>query len=164
MSKGLSGLFSGTKGAKNAIPGEAVFKSPKYEFFENVSKRKDIDPGGKFDIVLHGAPNHVKMEVNGRSFSCSPRNLARIIMHNPEYKKGQPIRLLSCYTGSMTNGFAQNLANKLNAVVYAPSDIVWAYPDGRIIVASALKGSPVLLPDLTRIGKFIPFYPGGNRE
>ena len=163
MIKGLSGLFSGTKGAKNAIPGEAVFKSPKYEFFENASKRKDIDPGGKFDILAHGSFDHVQIELNGKIFLFSSRDLARVITHNPAYRKGQPIRLLSCYTGATTNGFAQNLANKLNAVVYAPSDLVWAFPNGAIVVAPRQKDRPQY-PDLTRMGQFIPFYPGGSKK
>ncbi len=96
-------------------------------------------------------------------FKFNSRYIARIIMHNPQYKKKQSIRLLSCYTGSTTNGFAQNLANKLNVVVYAPTNIVWAYPGGKIVVAPRQTNNPDY-PDLSKKGKFVAFYPGGNKK
>ena len=69
--------------------------------------------------------------------------------------------LLSCYTGSTENGFAQNLANKLNIRVTAPNDILWAYPNGRMVVAPP-SIIDVSKPDLSKIGGFVDFMPGGN--
>ena len=85
----------------------------------------------------------------------------------PGYKRGQAIRLLSCSTGTRSDGFAQNIANKLNATVYAPSDILWAYPNGRHVIAAAKPSSRdpnVMVPDLRRIGRFVKYTPGGNRR
>jgi hypothetical protein len=33
--------------------------------------------------------------------------------------------MLSCSTGTLPDGFAQNLSNKMNKEVIAPSDILW---------------------------------------
>ena len=80
-----------------------------------------------------------------------------------DYKKGQPIRLLSCNTGSTMSGFAQSLANKLNVVVEAPTKLVWAYPNGKYIVAARRKDNPQF-PDLNNQGSFKKFYPGGKKK
>ena len=47
--------------------------------------------------------------------------------------KSQAVRLLSCSTGRITdtaNCFAQLLANELGMMVYAPTDIIYAFPNG----------------------------------
>jgi hypothetical protein len=67
---------------------------------------------------------------------------------------GQPIRLLSCGTGALPNGLAQNLANKLGVTVIAPNDIIWAFPNGRLTIGPA---------PLTNTGSFLPFSPEGFR-
>ena len=85
-----------------------------------------------------------------------------MIQKNPQYKK-QGIRLLSCNTGSLANGFAQNLANKLGVIVYALNKLCWSDANGNYMVASRSVTNPKR-PSTTDIGKFIAFYPGGNRR
>ena len=73
MSKGYSGLFSGTRGSFAAVPGEAVFKSyvftaqgnKDYTYFKNIARRTDVDANGIYDVVAHGAPNKIQIEHNG---------------------------------------------------------------------------------------------------
>ena len=86
-----------------------------------------------------------------------------ILKRRSDYKRGQPLRLLSCDTGSSTIGFAQNLANKLNVVVEAPTKLVWAYPNGKYFVAGRRKDNPNL-PDMNNPGVFKKFYPGGKKK
>ena len=76
-----------------------------------------------------------------------------------EYKK-QPIRLLSCNTGSQTNGFAQNLADKLGVPVMAPNNLLWNYSNkvGNMDVAPRKRTDPSN-PDLNQKGEFVVFYP-----
>ena len=69
--------------------------------------------------------------------------------------------MLSCNTGSIENGFAQNLANALGKPVYAPNNYIWAFPSGKHFIAGRLKNGK---PDYSIIGKFIKFVPGGNRN
>ena len=82
----------------------------------------------------------------------------------PGYKKGQSIRLLSCNTGTLNHGFAQDLANKLNVTVWAPSSYLWAYPNGKHFIADKKIVNEVAKPDYSKMGRFIKFTPGGNRK
>ena len=73
MSKGYSGLFSGTKGAMLAVPGEAAVESyvltaqgaKDYTYFQNIARRADVDANGIYDVVAHGASNRIQIEHNG---------------------------------------------------------------------------------------------------
>ena len=79
----------------------------------------------------------------------------------PGYKKGQPIRLLSCNTGTSSASFAQNLANKLNVSVWAPDKYLWASYSGNHFVAGMTKDGK---PDYSDKGKFVEYKPGGNKN
>lgn len=160
MGGGYHGGFGGTGGA---AAGDAVFKSSPEQFFKNAARRADKDRNGVFDVVAHGKSSVILVEHGDTVIEADSRTVARLIKGRPGYKKGQPIRLLSCDTGSSTSGFAQNLANKLNVVVEAPTKIVWAYPSGKIIVAGRRKDNPQL-PDLGNRGTFKKFYPGGKKR
>ena len=106
-----------------------------------------------YDVIAHGLPNSITMTINGRPYNVGHRNAARFISNQPGYTSGQPIRLLSCDTGSCPNGFAQNLANKMGVPVMAPTHKIWPYPGGDFVIG----------PHHTRpIGKFNTFYPGDN--
>ena len=52
---------------------------------------------------------------------------------------------------------------KLNVVVEAPTKLVWAYSDGRIVVAGR-KETGTESPDLKNPGRFKKFYPGGKKK
>lgn len=162
MGAGYHGGFGATKGHFEGIPsaGEIVFASSDYTYMKNIANRKDIDPDDLYDVVAHGTPYKIKFG-DGDNDYYTPRQLARILKYRKDYaKKG--IRLLSCNTGILPNGFAQHLANKLNVVVWAPNNIIWAYPSGRHIIAprSQLNSK---YPDSKIRGKFVPFYPGGKK-
>ena len=160
MGGGFHGGFWNTYGA---APGDAVFQSSPHEYFQNISHRPDIDYNGVYDVVAHGGATIIQISHNGHTLEVDSRVASRLIKTKGDYNKGQPIRLLSCSTGSSISGFAQNLANKLNVVVEAPTSLVWAYPNGRYIVAPRRKDNPSL-PDLSHKGKFKKFYPGGNKH
>lgn len=160
MGAGYHGGFGHTYGA---VAGDTVIRSSPYQYFSNISKRKDIDANGVYDFVAHGEPFTVQYERNGKPEPITARTVSHIILGKADYHKKQPIRLLSCSTGSVPDGFAQNLANKLNVVVEAPTKLVWAYPDGHYIVAGRSRKNPNL-PNLSDRGAFKKFYPGGNKK
>jgi RHS repeat-associated protein len=114
-------------------------------FLVNASKAKSAK--GMLDVAVHGSPRSVSIGDN----VVNHRVLAHLIEHNPEFNR-QAIRLLSCETGCLADGFAQNLANKIGVAVYAPDDIIWAYPDGSLSIGP--------LP-IANSGDFMPFLPGG---
>ncbi|HZP53624.1 DUF6531 domain-containing protein [Actinocrinis sp.] len=98
---------------------------------------------GFHDVIIHGSPTDFGPQPtswkNGTNFDH--RTLANLLEHDPSYAGG-PIRLLSCSTGKLPDGAAQNLANKLGVTVVAPTDTLWAYPSGRLTVGStALRSS-----------------------
>lgn len=164
MGSGRSGLYSGASPAGlSPVAGDLVLRSPQYDYFDYMSRRKDVDPDGKLDIVAHGSSEIIKLEINGKELLVDARTISRILAHSKKHKKKQPIRLLSCETGSKADGFAQNLANKLNTIVYAPTELVWAFPSGRHIVAPRDPNKPDH-PHPTLRGSFIPFYPGGKKK
>ena len=84
---------------------------------------------------------------------------AALLIQNSDGYSGQAIRLLSCNVGSSDNGFAQNLANKLNVEVYAPTNYLWATSNGNYFVAGM---NDLGMPDMNNTGFFKLFIPGGN--
>lgn len=161
MGAGSYGGFGNTYGT--AVPGDAVYRSNPELYFEYIGKRTDKDKNGVYDIVAYGEKKIIRVEHNGKIISIDSRVAAKLIAHKKDYKNGQALRLLSCNTGSSPQGFAQNLANKLNVVVEAPTKLVWAFPNGKYIVASRMKNNPNK-PNLKDLGRFKKFYPGGKKK
>ena len=154
----------GAKGASadaaagQAVPGAANFMGESDQFFKNVSKRSDIDSNGYFDVIAHGSTQKIEVVTPGGTIMADQRVVSRLIENNPAYS-GQPIRLLSCDTGACDAGFAQSLANKMGVSVKAPTNLVWAYGDGRMVVAPRSPSNPNF-PDLSNQGEFKIFNLG----
>jgi hypothetical protein len=152
---GARGLVDDVVPKNNPAAGPVNFMEETDRFFLNASKRSDIDPDGYFDVVAHGSPNKIQIETLNGPVLVDHRTAARLIEQQPGYN-GQNIRLFSCSTGACDTGFAQNLANKLNVEVQAPTDLLWAYPNGKTVVApKGLDG----LPDLSNVGEIKIFQP-----
>lgn len=103
---------------------------------------------GFFDFAAHGGANSI--EYGSKDMVLSAREVARVIKHDKAYN-GEKIRLLSCSTGSTEDGFAQQLANALGVEVEAPTDVLFVYPDGRMMIG--FDGS----------GEMKIFKPGGRK-
>lgn len=161
MGAGIHGGFGNTYGA--AVPGDAIYKSDPFRYFDYIKNRSDKDRNGVYDVVAHGKDAIIQIEHNGKTIEIDSRITSKLLSRRGDYKRGQPIRLLSCDTGASSTGFAQNLANKLNVVVEAPTKLVWAFPNGKYIVASRRTDNPNL-PNLNDLGTFKKFYPGGKKK
>lgn len=157
MGSGRSGLYSGTHGSL-AVPDSTDYMKPNDTFSQYIRRRKDIDTAGFYDIIAHGSPVSIKVQHNGNTIEIDHRIAAKLFKSDKNYKR-QGIRLLSCNTGKLDNGFAQNLANKLNVPVKAPTDLLWATPSGKHYVASGKMINGNLVDDLTHKGSFKTFYP-----
>lgn len=162
MGGGFHGGFGNTKGNANAVAGDAIYKSGDKLYFDYISKRKDIDSNGKYDFVAHGKAKNIQVSHNGKDVDINSRVAAKLLKNRDDYKKGQPIRLLSCDTGKGNNSFAQSLANKLNVTVYAPTEKIWANPNGTHFIAASMKNNSSKA-DLKKLGYFKKFIPGGNK-
>jgi hypothetical protein len=152
-------------GANDAAAGPVNLMGNGDQFFKNAAKRVDIDPNGSFDVIAHGNSQNIEVMTANGAVTVDQRVAAKLIENSPGYT-GQPVRLLSCETGACDAGFAQNLANKMGVPVQAPTEVVWAYGDGRMVVAprtSTNPSSPLYnVPDLSRQGTFKTFVPGGG--
>lgn len=106
------------KRRKEIIKKGIALKKPIFDNEALGKYAKYIIPEEKYyDVVLHGAPNYMLFfdEI------IDAETLGAIIIQRDDYKKGTPIRLISCRTGENENGVAQYLANKLNVEVLAPN-------------------------------------------
>ena len=130
--------------------GQSNFMAPGEQFAENAAKATPLD--GYHDVIIHGTPSDFGPSpmswADGSNFGH--RTLAGLIRGDPGYAGG-PIRLMSCGTGGTGATAAQNLANKLGTEVLAPSDMLHAFPDGRLVV-----GRRATVPS----GEWRRFFPG----
>jgi RHS repeat-associated protein len=88
---------------------------------------------GYYDVVVHGSPESIGYKINGVWHRLTPEMLANHVMNRSDYQ-GQAVRLISCSTGALPNGFAQKLANKMGVTVKAPGDTVWSNAAGKLLV------------------------------
>ena len=144
-----------------AVAGNMVLRSDPYTYFDNIKNRIDVDDNGFFDIVAHGGNYKVQIEINGKAQPVDHRFIGNMLLHSDAYN-GQPIRLLSCNTGRLADGFAQNLANFMNVEVCAPTKYIWAYPNGKHLVAEGIEINGKLVMDEFDKGIMKIFYPGGG--
>ena len=162
MGSGISGRYKGTRGSGFAA-GSTNLMSPNEPFIPNISKRLDIDVGGFYDVIAHGNANQIKIYVNGREHLVDHRVLANLIKRNNKAST-MNVRLLSCNTGSTSDGFAQNLANKLNVEVKAPDKYLFANPSGTYFVKNGKKVGKDILPIMATKGEFKLFKPTKRRQ
>lgn len=69
----------------------------------------------------------------------SPNELANMIKSAPGYND-KPVWLIGCNVGS--GDYAQQVADILGTTVFAPTDLVWIYPNGTMIVAPRDPDNP----------------------
>lgn len=162
MSKGYSGLFNGTKGSRVAFASTDYMK-PTDDFSVYIKNRKDIDADGFYDIIAHGNETSIEIQHNGITIKVNHRVAAKLFKQDKKYN-GKAIRLLSCSTGKLDTGFAQNLANKLNIPVKAPTDILWAKPSGKYYVTAGKTVNGRLVEDFSAPGRFKTFYPQRRKK
>ncbi|MCQ2797618.1 MAG: hypothetical protein MJ241_04065 [Bacilli bacterium] len=155
--KGNSPLFE-PHAMRGARVGDISFmgNGRKADFARNASRRKDVDPDGLIDVVAHGSAYIIEIESGGKTICLNSREAGRLIKKYPAFKKSKGIRLLSCSTGSSSEGFAQHLANSLGKVVFAPTKRLWALPNGHMYVSSDRYN--------TDKGEFMKFIPGGVKH
>jgi RHS repeat-associated protein len=103
---------------------------------------------GYTDVVIHGSETAFYQTRTGPALSH--RVVARMLAADAGYAGG-PIRLIACKSGASGATAAQNLANKLGVEVLAPTDTVWVFPSGRLVVGPA---------PTTPTGTWTSFFPG----
>ena len=71
--KATSGFFKGTKG--KTVAGDANFMNSNDDLLKYIRKRKDVDLGGKFDLIAHGTANKIELEHDGKRYLLIPEQL-----------------------------------------------------------------------------------------
>lgn len=112
---------------------DAIYVNPTDRLAINAKRIKPVD--GYYDVVCHGAINYVKIFDS----DTDVETLCASIAQRPDYKKRQPIRLLSCETGKSDNGVAAYIAKKLKTTVIAPLEKLFVYPSGSLEIGTALR-------------------------
>ena len=113
---------------------------------------KAIGSTGGYVVAGHGSSK--RMIAYGTS--VDDKAVARAIKARADYHGG-PIRLVSCSTGDDSSDapcFAQRLADRMGETVYAPSDTVWVFPDGRMVIGPSWRYNT---------GKWNTFKPRGRK-
>jgi RHS repeat-associated protein len=78
---------------------------------------------------VYGHGSSVSQCVGNRSGCMKPQDFAAWLnREGSNYRRGTPIHLNSCDTGSLDYGFAQNLADRMDVPVYAPTAKQWWIP------------------------------------
>ncbi|MFF0576665.1 hypothetical protein [Streptosporangium saharense] len=100
------------------------------------------EPGYQ-NVIVHGNPEGYfepgRVNAYGRDIpggDLHPSHVADAILGNPSYR-GEPVRLISCHTGTVTHGSieipaAQQVANRLGVPVLAPTDRVGVSSKARV--------------------------------
>lgn len=153
MGAGYHGGFGATKGSRRVIVADSslVGNGRGFQLKEAAKRVKKIE--GYTDVAVHGSPDSISVMINKngteREITLDHRRLAKFLKSDEGYKKGN-IRLLSCRTGSETGTFAQNLANKMGVTVRAPSDTLFIFPNGKMVIGPDMR---------TNSGRWIDYHP-----
>lgn len=135
---GAQALAGKNSDSEDAVTGKFVLvnEGEGSKFGEYAAKAKPID--GYVDVIIHASSDgELKVMHNGEWKTITTGNLQQWLKQRG-YEK-TPIRLISCGTGSDTSKVAQSVADKLKVEVLAPTDTVWAYPDGKLVVGPDAK-------------------------
>jgi filamentous hemagglutinin len=103
-------------------------------FVSNANMRSGVNSDGVFEVIAHGSPDSISIGSGNNMTPITVREAFNFISSNPNYSQGQSVRLLSCSTGANPNGFARQLSDLLGAPVHAPTDTLWALPNGNMVI------------------------------
>jgi hypothetical protein len=165
------GEFSSSSSKQSFYPeemfaGHLDLMLPNDGFSVNAQHRELLE--GYYDVIAHGNPRKIRIDTMEPRLGIDHRTLAKILEHRPDYN-GECIRMLSCSTGALPDGFAQNLSNKMNKEVIAPSDILWFGEKGESaisemeVIVNPITGVTRRQPKVPYSGEWRKFNPGANR-
>lgn len=121
------------KSAKSGILKLASkFVNPNEQLYLNANRIKPIPGYG--DIVIHGSPTSLIINgLDGEEWTYDAKEAAEMIRNSREFH-GQPIRLISCQTGALEDGIAQQIADILGVEILAPTEIVNVDINGEMFI------------------------------
>lgn len=106
---------------------------PLYELSKSIRPIEGFE-----DFMIHGQPHLVEHETtNGQWMQYSPQDFADFLREDRAEYHGGNIRLLSCKSGMLEDGFAQQLANIMGVKVMAPTQTLWINKNGDMFIADS---------------------------
>ncbi|MHB8717494.1 MAG: ADP-ribosyltransferase [Candidatus Dormibacteria bacterium] len=132
----------------------------------HLSEAQQLPKTAEYVMAGHGSPYAMVIGDAGGNLQVSPRQMAGFLSDaRSGWIEGQPIRLASCHTGLMPDGFGQQLSNELGVPVRAPDGLLYTPPGGDPFVVKPVQ---VIDPDSGQIvtvyrrGGWNSFLPGGR--
>ena len=86
----------------------------------------------RYTVDVHGSADNVRIG----DTELTPKDVADIIRSSGDWDGRQPIRLLSCQTGTKADGFAAKLSQELGVEVMAPTKDAWVDDMGNVFASS----------------------------
>lgn len=86
----------------------------------------------RYTVDVHGSADNVRVG----NTKLTPKDLADILRASGDWDGKQPIRLLSCQTGTKADGFAAQLSKELGVEVVAPTKDAWVDDMGNVFASS----------------------------
>ncbi|ASO18473.1 hypothetical protein FHR81_002881 [Actinoalloteichus hoggarensis] len=116
------------------------------------------DPDGRRTYDLHGDRQHVF--IGDQTLTAA--EFADVVRADPDWN-GEAIRLLSCDTGGLPDGFAAQLARELGVEVLAPTEMGWVGADGSVFSAEGVQNADGdRIPTDPPGGRWDTFHPDGT--
>lgn len=104
-----------------------------YAFFKKID---ELD--GYEDILIHADEKGFIYETTGgTNIIYTASELADILRSDFDAYHGKDIRLLSCGSGRLSDGLAQQLADELQVNVLAPTETLWIRDDGALFISDS---------------------------
>ncbi len=111
------------------------FLSNRDVLYRNMDDVPEI--AGYEDIVCHADPysfGYIDPQTGETVQDVSAKEFAQRVRESGRYKGG-PIRLISCESGRLDNGLAQQFADEMGVPVLAPTKSVWTNSQGYMVLA-----------------------------
>ena len=121
------------------------FMSNRDNLYRNLNMVEEIE--GYEDISCHADPysfGFVDPDTGETVQEFTAKQFAKIVKDSGKYKGGK-IRLISCQSGALDAGLAQEFADEIGATVLAPTKIVFTNSQGYIVLADSKEEAGKLL-------------------
>jgi len=138
----------------------AIHQDPRYD----AAKQKwTVDPSAPFNVFTHGNANVVLVRTPGGMKPVKAKGFSKILANNPDYIAGTPIHMFVCNTGKTADGFAQQLANRMNVPVFAPTEKMIILRSNKIAIGSTKQVNGHEVMDPKALGESRMFVPQRGR-
>jgi hypothetical protein len=161
MGKGVTGFVDNPKAgiwSTARYSGDyAINQDPRYEV---TKKNWTLDPNAPFNVFTHGNENVALVRTPGGMKPVNAKGFSKIMGNNADYLQGTPLHLFICNTGK---GFAQQVSNRMDVPVFAPTDYMVTLRSGKIGIGQLKIVNGLQVLDHKKLGESRLFMPERGR-